>query len=53
MPALSFPYGNLAWLAGTRPPFSPEGFMLDVVFITLGFVVVALMAAYAAGLRQL
>ena len=35
------------------PPFSAEGFMLDVVFVALGFVVIALMAAYAAGLRRL
>ncbi len=33
--------------------FGAEGFMLDVVFIALGFVVIALMAIYAAGLRRL
>ena len=27
--------------------------MLDLVFVALGFVVIGLMAAYAAGLRQL
>ena len=34
-------------------PFSAEGFMLDVAFIALRFVVIALMAAYATGLRRL
>jgi hypothetical protein len=31
----------------------PEAFMLDVVFITLGFAVIAVMAVYAVGLRRL
>ena len=34
-------------------PFFAEGLMLDVVFIALGFAVIALMAAYAVGLRRL
>jgi hypothetical protein len=34
-------------------PFGAEALMLDVVFIALGFVVIGLMATYAAGLRRL
>jgi len=30
-----------------------EVFMLDVAFVVLGFAVLALMGAYAVGLRQL
>jgi hypothetical protein len=31
----------------------PEAFMLDVVFIALGFAVIAVMGAYAVSLRRL
>ncbi len=37
---------------GTNPP-GKEAFMLDLVFVVLGFAVIALMGLYAVGLRQL
>ena len=53
MPTVAFPYRNLTRRRDRRRPFSAEGFMLDVAFIALGFAVIALMAAYATGLRRL
>ena len=38
---------------GAKSCTSKESIMLDVVFVVLGLVVLALMGAYAAGLRQL
>jgi hypothetical protein len=49
----TIPYRNLTCRRDTRRRSYPEGFMLDVAFIALGFAVISLMAAYAVGLRRL
>jgi len=38
---------------GATNPAGKEAFMLDFVFVALGFAVIALMGLYATGLRQL
>jgi hypothetical protein len=43
---------NLTSPGGTNPA-GKEAFMLDLAFIVLGFVVIAVMGPYAVGLRQL
>jgi hypothetical protein len=52
MPSRSKPYRSLTSGGGTNAP-GKEAFMLDFVFIALGFAVIALMGLYAVGLRQL
>ena len=39
--------------AGAKEYFGKESIMLDVAFVVLGLAVLALMGAYAVGLRQL
>jgi len=46
------PNGNFTRL-GARRLVGKEVFMLDVAFVVLGLAVLALMGAYAVGLRQL
>ena len=52
MSSRSNPYRSLTPPGGTNPP-GKEAFMLDFVFVALGFAVIALMGLYAVGLRSL
>ena len=52
MPTRAKPYRNLTSGGGMSPP-GKEAFMLDLVFVVLGFAVIGLMGLYAVGLRQL
>jgi hypothetical protein len=52
MPSSTNQYGNLTRL-GAREPGGKEAIMLDVAFVALGIVVLALMGLYALALRQL
>jgi hypothetical protein len=52
MPSRLNPYRKLTQ-PGARKPTSKEAMMLDVAFVALGIVVLALMGAYALALRQL
>ncbi len=52
MPSRLNPYRKLTALGGKERP-SKEAIMLDVAFVALGIVVLALMGAYALALRQL
>ena len=52
MPSRLNPYRKLTALGGKERP-GKEAIMLDVAFVALGIVVLALMGAYALALRQL